>query len=244
MQERLQKIIARAGVTSRRKAEDLIVAGQVTVNGNLVTELGAKADPDRDHIKVKGRLLQPEPLEYLILNKPRGVISAVADPEGRPVVTDYVRSRVRVYPAGRLDFESEGLVLLTNDGDLVRKVTTSGILAKSYRVKIAGSASETQLDRMRKGLRVESDVTFAPCEIRVIKPGNNTWYQVVLKQGRNRQIRRMFESVGCYVMKLRRMSIGPIELGSLPPGQWRHLTDREVHRLKRSVGDRAQRRRR
>jgi len=236
MQERLQKIIARAGVTSRRKAEALIVAGEVTVNGNVITELGAKADPDRDHIKVRGRLLQPEPLEYVILNKPRGVISAVSDPEGRPVVTDYVKSRVRLYPAGRLDFESEGLVLLTNDGELVRKVTTSGILQKTYRVKISGSVGESQLERMRRGLRLESGEVYAPCEIQVFKPGNNAWYQVVLKQGRNRQIRRMFEGVGSYVLKLRRMSIGPIEVSPLAPGQWRHLTEREVHRLKRAAG--------
>ncbi len=236
MQERLQKIIARAGITSRRKAEALIVAGQVTVNGNVITELGAKADSGHDHIRVKGRLLQPEPLEYLILNKPRGVISAVSDPEGRPVVTDYVKSRFRLYPAGRLDFESEGLVLLTNDGALVRKVTVAGVIRKMYRVKISGKAGEPQLERMRKGLRLESGEVFAPCEIHLFKPGNNVWYQVVLKQGRNRQIRRMFENVGCYVLKLRRMSIGPIELGSLLPGQWRHLTERELQRLKRAAG--------
>lgn len=235
MEERVQKIVARAGVASRRKAEQLIREGRVTVNGRAVTELGTKADPEQDQIKVNDRLLRPETLVYFALNKPRGVVSSVSDPQGRRVVTDFVQSEARIYPAGRLDYASEGLLILTNDGSLARKITQAGHLSKVYRVKVSGQPSAEKLDRLRKGLRVGDGEVFASCEIKRLKAGNNSWYQVVLKQGRNRQIRRMFEAVGHFVMRLRRTSIGPIDLGDLAPGEARRLTSGELRRLDAAV---------
>lgn len=236
--ERLQKIIARAGVTSRRKAEELIRQGKVTVNGVRVTELGTKADPQRDHIKVEGRLLQPEPLVYFAVHKPPGVLSAVSDSQGRRVVTDLVPCRFRLYPAGRLDYESEGLMVLTNDGALARGLTRAGTLAKVYHVKVAGRPAEARLNLLRQGLRLSDRETFAPCTIDCIKEASNSWFQVVLREGRNRQIRRMFEAIGCWVMRLRRIAIGPLTLEGLKPGQWRELTVREVHQLRLAIAGR------
>ncbi len=244
MEERVQKIVARAGVASRRKAEQLIREGRVTVNGRTVTELGTKADPERDHIKVNDRLLQPETPVYFVLNKPAGVVSSVSDPEGRKVVTDFVRSPSRIYPAGRLDYASDGLVILTNDGEFVRMITQAGRLSKVYRVKVAGQPDEAKLNRLRKGLRLPGGETFAPCDIQLLKSGNNCWYRVVLKQGRNRQIRRMFEATGHFVMRLRRIRIGPIELGNLAPGAWRSLTELELTRLRSAAAGRTKRSRR
>lgn len=244
MEERVQKIVARAGVTSRRKAEQLIREGRVTVNGQTVTELGTRADPERDHIKVDDRRLRPEALVYFALNKPRGVLSAVSDPRGRRVATEFVRTAARVFPAGRLDYSSEGLLLLTNDGDLMRKVTQAGRLSKVYRVKVSGHPSVEKLDRLRNGLRLPDGETFGPCEIQLLKAGGNCWFRVVLKQGRNRQIRRMFEGIGHFVMRLRRITIGPIELGRLAPGEWRELSSTELERLRAAVSDRPVRRRR
>ncbi len=237
MKERLQKIIARAGVASRRKAEEMIRRGLVTVNGSVVTELGSQADPRSDHIKVGGKLLRAEPLEYFAVHKPRGVLSATSDPEGRPVVTQMVRSSRRLYPAGRLDFESEGLMILTNDGDLAKSIMRAGRFEKRYRVKIHGQPDERKLRMLAKGLRIEGE-TLAPCRVKLIKPGDNPWFEVVLRQGKNRQIRRMFEAVGHSVMRLRRFAIGPIQLGDLPPGAHRRLSAREVAMLKsEGVGD-------
>lgn len=236
--ERLQKIIARAGITSRRKAEELILEGKVTVNGRRVTELGAKADPERDHIRVDNHLLQPEPLVYFAVHKPRAVLSAVSDPERRKVITDLVPSRFRLYPAGRLDYESEGLVVLTNDGNLARGLTRSGKVSKVYQVKVAGRPADARLNELRQGLRLPDGEVFAPCAIEWLKDGANCWFEVVLTQGRNRQIRRMFEAIGCWVMRLRRVAIGPLTLAGLAPGQWRELSSREVHQLLRAIGER------
>jgi 23S rRNA pseudouridine2605 synthase len=236
MRERLQKIIAEAGVTSRRKAEELILAGRVTVNGEAVTRLGVKADSRRDRIEVDARPLRREPHVYIALNKPRGVITAVSDPRGRPVVTDFVRAKARIYPAGRLDYESEGLVILTNDGDLARRVTQAGRLVKTYRVKVRGRPSEPELIRLRRGAMLDEGEKLAPCDIILQKSGENCWYDVRLHQGRNRQVRRMFESVGHPVMRLRRLSVGPVRLGDLPPGGWRPLTDAEIEGLRGTGG--------
>ena len=159
-------------------------------------------------------------------------------------MTDFVQTGARIYPAGRLDYASEGLVILTNDGSLVRKITQAGHLSKVYRVKVAGHPSEEKLDRLRRGLHLRDGETFGPCEIQLLKPGDNCWYQVVLRQGRNRQIRRMFESVGHFVMRLRRISVGPIELGNLAPGQSRRLTEVELGRLERAVSRKEKRARR
>ena len=230
--ERLQKIIARAGIASRRHAEKIILDGRVRVNGQLICELGSKADPHHDHIKVDGKLIRPQQFEYHLLYKPRGVLSAVTDDKGRAVVTDLVQSRVRLYPVGRLDFDSEGLILLTNDGELARILTEAGKVEKRYEVKVRGAPSSGKIERLRKGLRVQGE-KFAQCGIKLIKQGNNCWFEVILKQGRNRQIRRMFEQVGHPVMKLRRVSIGHLIVGRLRSGRSRVLTSSEVVRMKR-----------
>jgi 23S rRNA pseudouridine2605 synthase len=230
MRERLQKIIARAGIASRRKAEVLISEGAVTVNGQVVRELGSQADPERDHIKVKGKLIRPEPLEYYMLNKPRGVLSTVSDPEGRPVVGDYVRSSRRLYPAGRLDFNSEGLIILTNDGELARRITQAGELEKVYHVKAQDTPEQEKLGRLTKGVVVDG-VTMRASRVRQLKPGNNPWYEVTLVEGKNRQVRRMFERIGHSVLKLRRVAIGKVKLGRLPVGACRPLTAEEVKSL-------------
>ena len=230
MQERLQKIVAAAGIASRRKSEQLIVDGYVTVNGKTVTELGTKADPRQDHIKVDGRLIHPEPLEYYLVNKPPGVLSSVSDPLKRPLVTGLVKSRCRLYPAGRLDFQSEGLMILTNDGSLTGKITRSGAIEKRYRVKVRGQPLEEKLQRIRNGVTIDGE-SFSRCKVAVLKKSRNCWYEVILCQGRNRQIRRMFEDIGHPVMRIRRIGIGPLNLGNLPPGGSRKMLAREVKAL-------------
>lgn len=240
MKERLQKVIARAGVASRRKAEQLIRQGRVIVNGKVVTELGFRVEPEDDSVKVDGKRIHPEKLQYYIVNKPAGVLSAAADPSGRPVVTDLVKSSCRLYPAGRLDWNSEGLILLTNDGELTRSVTRCGTLEKRYRVKVLGRPSPEKLQRLRLGIRLEGE-KLAPCEIKLLKPGDNSWYQVVLRQGRNRQIRRMFAAIGHPVMRLKRFAIGPIRLGRLRPGDFRALAESELRVLRWAVESRPKR---
>ncbi len=235
MQERLQKIIARAGIASRRKAEGLIRQGRVTVNGQVVREMGARADPERDHVKVNGKLLQPESKEYFVVYKPQGYLSAASDGAGRPVVTELVRSGSRLYPAGRLDFNSEGLILLTNDGELTRNLTKAGKVDKRYRVKVSGCPDEESLKRLRQGVQAGGS-RFAPCRIFSLKRGSNCWFELVLREGKNRQIRRMFEAVGHPVMRLRRIAIGPIRLVGMKPGESRKLTAGEIERLKDSAG--------
>jgi 23S rRNA pseudouridine2605 synthase len=231
--ERLQKIISACGIASRRKAEVLIQQGRVTVNGRVVTELGSKAVPGRDHIKVDGKLLGgfPEKI-YILLNKPRQVMSTVADPQGRRKVTDLVDVRDRVYPVGRLDYNTEGLILLTNDGDFAKIASSAGEhLAKVYHVKVRSAPSERALDRLRDGVRLRSGLQLARCRIRPLKEGNNSWFEVILTQGKNRQIREMFEAIGHTVMKLRRTQIGFLTDRGLAPGQYRSLTAKEVERI-------------
>ncbi len=237
MKERLQKIIARAGIVSRRKAEEYIGQGRVRVNGQVVSNLGAKADPVSDHVKVDGKLLRPEAFEYYAVNKPRGVLSAASDDKGRPVVVDLVRSGRRLYPAGRLDFNSEGLVILTNDGALAQRIMRAGMTSKVYRVKVRGQPEERKLERLRKGIRVDGE-RLGPCQIQTRKIDNNCWLEVVLRKGLNRQIRRMFEAIGHPVMRLRRVAIGPVRLGQLARRAYRELTSEEVSHLKggRSAG--------
>src|ERR1051326_8539062 len=240
--ERLQKIIAAAGVSSRRKAEELITQGRVTVNGHTVTELGSKADIERDHIKVDGKLLQgAERHVYLLLNKPKGYVTTVTDPEGRPTVMDLVKSvSARIYPVGRLDWSSEGLLLLTNDGELASKLThASSHVQKTYLVKIAGQASGEDIEKLRRGVRIGArpaqggdrgpgrfersrlkQVHTAPAQIRLMKNAANPWYEVTLIEGRNRQIRRMFEEIGHHVEKIKRVRYGPLTL-DIEPGEAR-----------------------
>src|SRR5262245_30583917 len=208
--ERLQKILSAAGVTSRRKAEELMLEGRVTVNGQVVRELGTKADPEQDHIKVDGRRIGRFPEKvYLLLNKPKGVVSTVSDPERRPVVTDLVRGAGRLYPVGRLDYNTEGLILLTNDGEFARIVSRAGAdVPRIYHAKVKGRVEEAELERLRSGIRATDGTRFAPARIRPLRGGNNSWYEVTLTEGKNHEVRRMFDAVGHTVLKLRRVGIG------------------------------------
>lgn len=243
MQERLQKLIAAAGLASRRHAEELIAAGEVTVNGQVVREQGTKADPERDHIKVRGKLINPllsgREHVYVLLNKPRGYLSSLNDPEKRKLVTDLVpKSLGRLHPVGRLDYNSEGLIILTNDGELTERITSArNHIAKVYEVKVKGVPPEMQVERLRRGVRLEDDVRTAPAEItRTAETKTNTWFEVVLHEGRNQQIRRMFDSISHSVIKLRRIRIGPIADDLLPVGAWRHLMPGEVKALRTGKG--------
>ena len=236
--ERLQKIIAAAGIASRRKAEQLISSGLVRVNGQVVTELGSKADPETDHIRVNGKLLQGAQRHVcLLLNKPKGFVTTMSDPQKRPTVMDLIRGvRGRVYPVGRLDYASEGLLLLTNDGDLAhRLMKASSHVAKTYVVKVAGTPNQDALAKLRAGLSIATDdgkrVRTGPAGVRVVKEADNPWYEVTLVEGRNRQIRRMFEAVGHRVEKIKRVRYGPLTL-DVPPGKFRALTLQEIARLK------------
>ena len=236
--ERLQKIIAAAGVASRRKAEELITAGRVVVNGNVVTELGTKVDPEQDHIRVDGKLLQgPERYTYIVLNKPKGYVTTVSDEKKRPTVMDLVtKVKGRVYPVGRLDWASEGLLLMTNDGTLANALMkASSNVAKIYVVKVAGQPDEGKLDKLRRGVSIAEKggrrVRTAPAKIRLIREGDNPWLEVTIVEGRNRQVRKMFEEVGHHVEKIRRVQYGPLAL-DVPPGDWRNLTLLEVAKLK------------
>jgi len=238
MQQRLQKLIAVAGIASRRHAEELIAAGEVTVNGKIVTELGAKADPETDHIKVKGRLLNPllqkHENVYLLLNKPKGYLSSMADPQRRPLVTDLIPSRLgRLHPVGRLDFNTEGLLLLTNDGDFTNLITSArNRIAKVYEVKVKGVPPESAIERLRRGIAIDKGERTAPAEVRKLREIKaNSWFEVTLHEGRNQQIRRMFDAIGHSVVKLRRTRIGTLDDKGMPLGKWRRLKEIEVKRL-------------
>src|SRR5262249_37992632 len=241
--ERLQKIIAAAGIASRRKAEELITSGVVSVNGKLVTELGAKADPENDDIKVRGKLLSgPERHVYLMINKPRGYMTTVSDPEGRPTVMQLVgREHARLYPVGRLDYQSEGLLLMTNDGDLAHKLMqASSHVPKTYLVKVSGEPDEASIERLRRGISISQGrapsrrTRTTPARIRIIKEAANPWYEVTLTEGKNRQLRKMFEEIGHHVEKIRRVRYGSLTL-DVPPGESRRLTEPEVRQLKKSI---------
>ena len=276
--ERLQKIIAAAGIASRRAAEKLITGGAVSVNGQIVTELGTKADLEHDHIRVNGKLLHGvERHVYLLMNKPKGYVTTVHDPEGRPTVMDLLRGiRGRVYPVGRLDYASEGLLLLTNDGELAQGLMKAAShVPKTYVVKVAGRPAESGLERLRRGLTISAEPRFqrkkkdaagvksrflepgdesasgfvtsarndkpkrrgaqrektAPAKVRLIRESENPWYEVTLVEGKNRQIRRMFEEIGHHVEKIKRVRYGPLNL-DIPPGEFRRLSVGEVEKLK------------
>src|SRR3954465_14880068 len=203
MQERLQKILAHAGVASRRHAEEMITGGRVAVNGHIVTELGSKADPAEDVIKVDGKKLRGAQRHlYIVLNKPKNVMSTSSDPQERPTVVEYVKAKVkeRVYPVGRLDFASEGLIILTNDGEFTKSMTKAGVVPKVYHVKVAGMPTERSLDGLRRGAFIDNE-RLAACEIKRLKSADNPWFEVTLHQGRNQQIRRMFQAIGHPVEK-------------------------------------------
>jgi len=237
-QQRLQKLIASAGIASRRHAEDLMVARQVTVNGEVVTELGAKADPEHDHIKVKGRLINPllsrqHPV-YVLLNKPKGYLTSMSDPEGRPLVVDLIPSTLgRLHPVGRLDFNTEGLLLLTNDGDFTRHITAAkNRIPKVYKAKVKGMPPDKAVERLRRGIAIGDERT-SRADVRMLRESKtNAWFEVILHEGRNQQVRRMFDAIGHSVIKLVRTRIGNLEEKNLKPGQWRKLNEREVKALK------------
>jgi len=238
MLERLQKIIANAGLGSRRAAEEMMLRGEVTVNGKPVKELGTKADPNQDHIKVRGKLISPagtREKRYFLINKLRGYLSSAADPKNRPLVAHLLPPSARrgLHPVGRLDFNTEGLIILTNDGDFTNSITTAGRVEKVYHVKVKGMPGADQIDRLRRGIALGRSRT-APAEIRLMnrtKEAGNAWYEVILREGKNQQIRRMFDSVGHSVVKLRRVRIGHVTDSGLAPGQHRELTPSEVKRF-------------
>jgi 23S rRNA pseudouridine2605 synthase len=233
----LQKLIAQAGVASRRAAEELIKSGEVTVNGEIVTELGTKADPEKDHIKVRGRLintkLQNRENVYVLLNKPKGYLSSVSDPEGRKLVTDLVKGHGRLHPVGRLDFNTEGLIILTNDGEFTNRVASSKTIPKVYEVKTKGLPSAAALNKLRRGVRLEDGFKTAPANIKELRPTDkNGWFEVTLYEGHNQQIRKMFDAIGNSVVKLKRTKIGPLDDTGLKVGASRKLTLQEIARFK------------
>ena len=238
-EERLQKIISRAGVASRRKAEELIVAGLVTVNGKVVMELGSKADLENDHIKVDGKLLRaPKNMVYVALNKPKGYVTTTDDPEGRPTVMKLVRGlKERVIPVGRLDYNTEGLLLFTNDGDFANRLTSAkSKIEKVYVAKVTGFLTDEQCEQFRRGLPIHGNRT-APAGLKCIREQDNPWYEVKLIQGRTNQIKLMFKHFGRLVEKLRRVRIAFLTLdGIAAPGEFRHLNQREVDRFKKLLG--------
>ena len=233
-EERLQKILSQAGVASRRKAEEMILEGRVTVNGKTVVELGSKADLDRDHIKVDGKLLHaPKRLVYFALNKPKGCVTTASDPEGRQTVMHLMRGvKERVYPVGRLDYQSEGLLLMTNDGEFAHRITApKSHVIKTYVVKVNGPLTEDQEKAFREGVHLEGRKT-APAELKLIKTGTAPWYEVKIAEGRQNQIRMMFKNFGRMVEKLRRVKIAFLEL-DVAPGRYRLLTPKEVLRFRK-----------
>jgi len=235
--ERLQKILSHAGVASRRHAEQIILEGRVTVNGAVVTELGSKADFESDHIKVDGRLLHaPKRQVYIALHKPNNTVTTVTDPEHRATVMDLLRGvRERVYPVGRLDYHSEGLLLLTNDGEMANAIMSAAThLPKTYLVKTNGPLAPEQEEKFRQGVPLSGRRT-APAGLKLVHSAENPWYEVRLFEGRNNQIRLMFKHFGRLVEKLKRVKIGPLDLGPLKPGEFRYLDAEEVTKLKRAL---------
>jgi 23S rRNA pseudouridine2605 synthase len=234
-EERLQKILSRAGVASRRKAEELILAGRVSVNGRDVITLGSKADIERDRIKVDGKPLHPPHRSvYLALNKPDNCVTTLDDPQGRRTVRDLIAGvKERVFPVGRLDYHSEGLLLLTSDGELANRITTAAShVEKTYLVKVNGALTPEQEQAFRKGIPLHGRRT-APAGLKLVRRASNPWYEVRLVEGRQNQIRIMFKHFGRLVEKLKRIRIGFLELGPLAPGEFRNLTLAEVTRFKK-----------
>ena len=233
--DRLQKLIAQAGICSRREAEKLIPAGRVSVDGKIVTELGAKADPSRNKIRVDGKILRFDTEKiYLLLNKPRGYVSTVHDERGRKTVLELLGENFseRVYPVGRLDLNSEGLLLLTNDGELTNALIHPRYkIPKTYRAKISGIVTEEKLDKLRAGIELDDGLTL-PAEIFLLDDGQ---IEITIHEGRNRQVRRMFAAIGCDVKRLRRIKFAGLTLDGLKVGKFRALTTDEIAELKNFV---------
>lgn len=237
MEERLQKILAKMGIASRRAAEEIILEGRVTVNGKVAT-IGMKADPSKDHIKLNGKLLtKPEPKVYLMINKPKGVITTLSESEERPTIRDFLKKiKYRIFPVGRLDYDSEGLLLLTNDGDFAHAILhPSKKIPKTYHVKIKGVLEDNDIEKLKRGVKLKDGMT-SPSKVKKLrKAEENSWIEITIYEGRKRQVRRMLEKVGHPVLKLKRVKINGIELGNLAPGEIRYLTFEETNKLKKEV---------
>jgi len=239
--ERLQKILAHAGLASRREAERWILAGRVTVNGTVVRKLGTQADPAKDAVKVDGKRVKlATTLVYYALHKPPGMLTTIRDPEKRPdlsPITARLKEKQRLFPVGRLDFNSSGLLLLTNDGELAQRLTHPRFgVKKVYRVKLSECPDANDLALVRKGIRLEDGMT-APARVKVVeKLKRNAWIEIEIHEGRNRQVRRMFAALGYFVEKLIRIRVGPVSLGPLAPGALRPLSQLEIKALKQAVG--------
>jgi len=238
--ERIQKILARAGIASRREAERMVLEGRVMVNGKVVDQLGFKADLSKDHIKVdEKRLFRPEPKITLLLNKPRNYLSTVKDPAGRPTVMDILKGvRWRVYPVGRLDFDAEGVLLLTNDGDLAYQLSHPKFsIPRTYWAKVEGIPEKKKLVRLKRGVMLE-DGEARVVSVHILRQmEKHCWVEAVVAEGRNHLVKRLFSAIGHSVLKLKRVGYGPIRLEHLPAGQYRHLTDEEMRSLRKMIED-------
>jgi len=245
VQERLQKILARAGFASRRGAEELMLEGRVTVNGEPAREMGTKADLETDDVRVDGvRVKAPKGPVYFVLNKPRGVVTTRSDPEGRPTVMDLVPKVAGLFPVGRLDVTTEGLILLTNDGAFAERVSHPRYeVPRVYHAKVRRVPDAETLDRLRRGVRVDG-VVMAVDRVRITEADNNAWVEVTLHEGKQHEVKRLLEAVGHHVSKLSRVSFGPVTVKGLEPGQFRTLTPNEVAGLLRGEGRPEERRRR
>jgi 23S rRNA pseudouridine2605 synthase len=253
--DRLQKILAQAGIASRRKAEQIILDGRVQVNGNVIKELGTRHDISKDHIRVDGKLLHGrEQQRYYMLNKPRGYVTTLDDPEKRPTVMELMTKQkgphgdhVRLYPVGRLDYLSEGLLLMTNDGELANSLSKAAAgVEKTYLVKVSGQPPASGLDQIRRGIMIDRGrlnevrsgrrdrIITSPAKVELVRGGDNPWYELTLTEGRNRQLRKMFEEIGHHVEKIRRIGYGALRL-DVPPGEFRELTPGEVTALGRAA---------
>ncbi len=230
--------MADAGVASRRKAEVLILAGRVTVNGRVVSELGTKVDPERDHVKVDGRHLKPVPPEmFVMLHKPKGYLSAMSDPDGRPTIADLLKGvRCRVFPVGRLDFDAEGLILLTNHGTMAQALLHPRYhVPKTYLVKVKGILTGPERAALEAGVQLDDGPTGPAKVTPITKATQNSWVELTIYEGRKHQVKRMLDSIGHPVIKLKRVRFGPLALGELPVGEYRYVTDREANTLRALV---------
>jgi 23S rRNA pseudouridine2605 synthase/16S rRNA pseudouridine516 synthase len=241
MIERLQKYLAGAGIASRRKCEELILQGQVQVNNSVITKLGTKVDPQKDIVEVNGKLVKYKEIKhysYILLNKPKGYLTSLSDPFDRPTVLDLLKVvKERVYPVGRLDFNSEGLLILTNDGELAYALThPAKEVEKVYIVKVKGIPSPEKLKILSKGVVLENNYRISPCNIYLLKISNsNAILKIKIREGKKRQIRKMAEYIGHFVLKLRRTQLGPISLKGVKPGEYRYLNKEEIRNLKKII---------